>query len=137
MPEARNQCLTGCRILIVEDEHLIAKDLEKAFRENGAEVIGPISQLSEAMRFVDDGRFDVAVIDMNLHDELAYFIAEELDRQQIPFVFATGHDPTSIPDRYSHVTCWQKPFEPAMIVNGVVPLCKRAANKIVPIDPKG
>jgi DNA-binding response OmpR family regulator len=135
VPEAP-KCLTGCRILVLEDEYFLASDLERAFRENGGEVIGPISQVSEAMSLVERGGFDVAVIDINLHDESVYPVAEELDRQQIPFVFATGYDAKSIPDRYSHVTCWQKPFEPAMIVNGLVPLCKRAADKIVPIDPK-
>jgi DNA-binding response OmpR family regulator len=137
VPDPPNPCLTGCRVLVVEDEYFIANDLEKALRDNGAEVIGPISQLSDAMRLVDDGGFDVAVIDLNLHDELAYPVAEELERQQIPFVFATGYDARVLPSRYGHVPRWQKPFEPAMIVTGLKPLCERAAKKLVPIDPKG
>jgi hypothetical protein len=78
-----------------------------------------------------------AVIDINLHDELAYSIADELDRQQIPFVFATGYDANSIPSRYGHIMRWEKPLELVKIVNGLAALCERAAKKIVPIDPKG
>ena len=56
MPAVRNQ-LKGCRVLVVEDEYFIASDLENAFREHGAAVIGPIAELSEAMKLVDDGAF--------------------------------------------------------------------------------
>lgn len=78
------------------------------------------------MHFVDRDGFDVAVIDINLHDELAYPIAEELERQAIPFVFATGYSAGVIPHRYRHITRWEKPYERALIVDGLLPLCAAA-----------
>ncbi len=134
---AHNQSLNGCRILVIEDEQFLADELDRALKDSGAKVIGPIASVSDVMKMADQGELDAAVIDVNLHDELAYGIADELSRQQIPFVFATGYDSPAFPDRYRHVTCWHTPLEPAMIVNGLVPLCERAAQKIVPIDPKG
>jgi hypothetical protein len=89
------------------------------------------------MKMIDRGELDVAVIDINVHGELADPIAEELRRQQIPFTFATGYDAQSIPRRFRDVRCWRKRFEPAAIVNELAVLCERSAKKIVPIDPKG
>jgi DNA-binding response OmpR family regulator len=57
----------------------------------GAEVLGPIPDLESARDQVAEGDFDVAVIDINLRDEAAYDIADELRRGAIPFVFATGY----------------------------------------------
>ncbi len=131
-----NQRLNGCRILVIEDESSLTDELDRALKDSGAKVIGPIASVSDVMKMVDQGELDAAVIDINLHDELAYDIADELSRQRIPFAFATGYDSPAFPDRYRHVTCWQMPLEPAMIVNGLVPLCERAAQKIVLIDPK-
>ncbi len=106
-------------------------------KECGAQVLGPIASLSDAMTMIDRGDLDVAVIDLNLHDKLAYPIADELRRPQIPFIFATGQNAKSIPDRFSDVPCWQKPLKRTVIVNGLSVLCERSAKKIVPIDPKG
>jgi len=55
-----------CRVLIVEDEYFLADDLKKALQSEGAEIIGPISELPEAIIQVDQDRFDAAVIDINL-----------------------------------------------------------------------
>jgi len=55
-----------CRVLIVEDEYFLADDLKKALQSEGAEIIGPISELPEAIIQIDQDRFDAAVIDINL-----------------------------------------------------------------------
>lgn len=136
MSGRRSEPLRDCRILVVEDEYYLASDLEKVLRENGAKVIGPVGDLSEAMSLIDHHRFDVAIIDINLHDELAYPLADELGRRGIPYVFATGYSAGAIPDRYRSITRWEKPFELAKIVDGLVPLCGCASKTFVPTDPR-
>jgi len=61
--------LNRCRVLVVEDEYLLAYDLEKALRDHGADVVGPIANLSEALSQVRRDGFDVAAIDINLHGQ--------------------------------------------------------------------
>ena len=75
------------------------------------------------MRLIQLNGLDVAVLDIKLHDELAYSLADELERQTIPFIFATGYSAEVIPDRYSHIARWRKPYELAEIVDGLMPLC--------------
>jgi DNA-binding response OmpR family regulator len=122
--EPGNRRLIGCRVLILEDEYFLANDLDRALRAQGAEVIGPIPELSEAMSLLHqhDG-FDVAVIDINLRDELAYSIADELVPRDIPFVFATGYGSEQIPKRFQNIKSWQKPYDIADIVAHIAGLC--------------
>jgi DNA-binding response OmpR family regulator len=75
--------------LIVEDEYLLATDLEESLRSEGAEIVGPIYELAQALTQVEKDGFDAAVIDINLRGQSAYLIADKLIEQRIPFVFAT------------------------------------------------
>jgi DNA-binding response OmpR family regulator len=114
-----NKELSGCRVLIVEDEYFLANDLEAALKSSGASVIGPIGDFDDAMHQAANDGFDIAIIDINLHNEMAYPIADELIRQRIPFVFCTGYDPVVIPHRFAGVKLWQKPFEASEIVEEI------------------
>jgi DNA-binding NtrC family response regulator len=107
----------------LEDEYFLANDLERALRAQGAEVIGPIAELSEAFSQLGHDEFDAAVIDINLRDELAYSIADELMPRDIPFVFATGYGSEQIPKRFRNVKSWQKPYDVAGIVDHIARLC--------------
>jgi two-component SAPR family response regulator len=111
------------RVLIVEDEYYLATDLEVALRSENADVVGPICHLSDALHEIDKGRFDAAVIDINLQGEFAYDLADKLKSRGIPFVFATGYSPDAIPSRFSDVVRFQKPFEPACIAKRILQLC--------------
>ena len=104
------QLLRGCRVLVVEDEFFLALDLESELRARGADVVGLIGDLPQAKRSIERLTFDVAVININLHGEDAYPVADELARRQIPFVFATGYTAGAIPTRFQDVSHWEKPF---------------------------
>jgi DNA-binding NtrC family response regulator len=132
-----HDALKRCRVLIVEDEYFIANDLARALQFRGAEIIGPVSQLHDAQQQVAEDGFDVAVIDINLGGELAYVIADELQIQQIPFVFATGYEVETIPSRFGQVGRWVKPFELDAIINDIGRLCEIAAGrrKAAPLLP--
>jgi DNA-binding NarL/FixJ family response regulator len=72
----------GCRVLVVEDQYLLADDLKKELEDHGAKVVGPINNLGAAQDQVSRDGFDVAVIDVKLGNELAWSIADELMQQK-------------------------------------------------------
>ncbi len=137
MAKAHNQAVSGCRVLIAEDGHRLADDLKTLFADHGIGMIGPVSEISAAMKLMDANGFDIAVIDLDLHDHLVQSLAEQLERQQIPFVFAADDKAKAGPSRFGSVVCWRKPLDPAVVLDHLAMLCARATSKIVPIDPKG
>jgi DNA-binding response OmpR family regulator len=114
--EARPNGLSGTRILIVEDEYYLADDLARVLREQGAEVIGPIGTLDEAQAAVGTRAFDCAILDMNLHGDMAFPIADRLEAERIPFLIATGYNSASLPERFASAPRVEKPFDPAKIL---------------------
>jgi len=107
-PEAR-------RVLVVEDEALVAMMIQDFLTENGHAVIGPISRASEALLAAKEGDFDAAVLDINLGDGMIYPVAEILAKRGVPFVFVTGYEADTIDDRFSEVPVLQKPIERQML----------------------
>ncbi|WP_064706370.1 response regulator [Rhizobium bangladeshense] len=102
--------LVGRRLLIVEDEYLIARDLVQLLRNDGAEVIGPVATVDAALDLIDETpSLDGAVLDINLQGEMAYPIADVLTKRGVPFVFATGYDDAAILGRYRDVPRCEKP----------------------------
>ena len=116
MNTERTTPLSGARVLVVEDEYYLADDLSRALLQAGAEVIGPVGTLAEATQIVADGRFDCAIVDMNLRGDLAYPIAEQLKSARIPFIVATGYNQTSLPEFLQDVPRVEKPFAPHDVV---------------------
>ncbi len=99
------------RVLLVEDEALVAMMIQETLTEFGFEVLGPVGTVSEALAAARDRSFDAAVLDINLGDDLVYTVAEILTRRGVPFVFVTGYDADSIDARFSSVPVLQKPIE--------------------------
>lgn len=83
--------LTGRRVLVVEDEPIIAMALEDMLADFGCEVVGPASNLPDAQRLVESVAIDAAMLDININNGRSYVIADELRRRAVPFVFATGY----------------------------------------------
>lgn len=120
-------CLTGRRVLLAEDEYMIAADVAEAFGEAGAEVIGPFSTVQQAMAAVEQQpRIDAAVLDVNLGGELAYPLADALSARDVPYLLNTGYDASAIRPRYSKITRREKPIEPADLVKTVASLLESA-----------
>jgi DNA-binding response OmpR family regulator len=116
--------LENCRVLIVEDEFLLGDDLAQALRRLGIQVIGPVTELSNAMS-VEHDSFDVAVLDINLRGSSSYPLADELIRDAIPFIFTTGYGAETIPDRFRDVRRREKPYELETVTADVAELCGR------------
>lgn len=117
--------LKGCRILILEDEYFLADDLERALKERGATVIGPIPAFSEAKAHVANHDLDAVVMEVRLRGEATYSIADDLARRHIPFVFATGYSADTIPKRFQCVPRWTKPYYVEEVVDHLTRYCRR------------
>ncbi len=101
----------GQRVLLVEDEALVAMMIQECLTESGHSVLGPISRASEALVAAKEGEFDAAILDINLGDGMAYPIADILCARGVPFVFLTGYEAGTIDGRFSTVPILQKPIE--------------------------
>jgi len=106
---------TKPRVLLVEDEALVAMLIQDCLSELGLQVIGPISTVSDALAVANNGHFNAAVLDINLGDGPVYAVAERLASRGIPFVFVTGYDADSVDSRFSSVPVLQKPIEREML----------------------
>jgi DNA-binding response OmpR family regulator len=102
--------LEGRRVLVADDEPLIAMDLAEELEAAGAFVLGPASTIEDAMALFTSGRVDAAVLDIQLGDELIYPLADRLAVDGVPFVFITGCQTATIPEAYADVPVCDKPF---------------------------
>ena len=100
----------GVRVLIVEDEIVVALFLEDLLAEFGYEVAGVAGQLDDAMARAPD--YDVAVLDVHLDGRTVFDFADSLAARGTPFVFATGYGERGIPERHRGRPVLQKPFQP-------------------------
>lgn len=83
--------LVGRRILLVEDEYLIALEMERWLRDAGVEVVGPVPSVDQALDMIEDRPLDAAILDVNLGDgERVFPVADRLDALGVPYLFATG-----------------------------------------------
>ncbi len=103
--------LNGKRILVVEDEFLIAMSVEEILIDLGAGVVGPVNTLSDGLAVVQNESIDGAILDLNLRGEQTYALAEILTTRGVPFVFMTGYDSETVDRRYINVPVLQKPVE--------------------------
>ena len=111
MTSIADNALVNRRVLVVEDEYYIADDLAQALKRLGAEVVGPVPDREAALALLTSGeRIDLAVLDINLRDQMVYPVADLLRERKVPFAFATGYDPEVIPSSYEDVPRWHKPF---------------------------
>jgi CheY-like chemotaxis protein len=85
--------LAGLRILVIEDDFLVGETVLAMLEDEGADVVGPIGSVDEALAFVAEQAEALSgvVLDLNLHGTKSYPIADALMRRKVPFVFMTGY----------------------------------------------
>jgi DNA-binding response OmpR family regulator len=105
--------LEGIRVLVVEDEFLVATLIEDMLMAAGCVVAGPIPRISEALDAVDRGTFDAAVLDVNLGGDRVYPVADALSRRNVPFVFITGYGTGVLSGEHAERPRLCKPFKMA------------------------
>lgn len=115
-----SKLLAERRILLVEDDYFIVSDLARSFEADGAEVVGPAASVADALTLLAaNRRVDGAVLDICLHGEMVFPVADALEARGVPFVFATGYDRMVVPPRYAAIRHCEKPVEPAMLVQAL------------------
>ena len=102
--------LDGSRVLLVEDEVIVALELSMELEDRGAEVVGPAHSLPEAQVLAEEGGIDAAILDVDLQGKDVYPVAERLMRAGVPFVFHTGHgDRSELRRRFDGAVVCTKP----------------------------
>jgi DNA-binding response OmpR family regulator len=102
--------LSGKRVLIVEDEMLVALLIETFLTDWGCVTAGPYSSVAKALEEVESAEFDLAILDVNLGNEKSYPIAEVLDSRGTPFLFLSGYGKQAIPLAHPTWMVCAKPF---------------------------
>jgi two-component sensor histidine kinase/two-component SAPR family response regulator len=103
--------ISGRRILLVEDESLIAMAMEETLTDLGFAVVGPIGSQAKAVAAAQREELDGAILDVNLDGQVIYPVADVLTARDVPFFFVTGYNVGSIDSRYAHIPILQKPID--------------------------
>lgn len=114
------------RVLIVEDQALIAMLVEDMLKECGCQVVGPVSKLHEAWALISRDTIDVGLLDINLGGETVYPVADAMQELKIPFIFSTAYSADVVPARFRTATVLQNPF-PRKICRR---LCEKASREL-------
>ena len=105
-----DRTLSGCRILVVEDEFMLADELHMVLEAAGALVLGPVGSVEEALRCIAmASTIDGAILDVNLDGELVFPVADHLAARGVPFLFTTGYDRSIFPARFAEAPHCEKP----------------------------
>lgn len=98
------------RVLVVEDEMLVAMNIEDMLLDLGHEVAALASRLESALALAREGSFDIAMLDVNLAGQASFPVADLLRERGIPYLFATGYGVQGIAEAHRTVPVLQKPF---------------------------
>jgi two-component SAPR family response regulator len=112
--------LEGVRVLVVEDEYLVAILIEEILKSAGCIVRGPIPRLPDALDAVDHDDYDAAVLDVNLAGERIDPVAQALSRRKVPFVFVTGYGEGVLSEEFAERPRLCKPFRMADLLGALL-----------------
>ena len=99
-----------CRVLVVEDEAMIAMHVEDMVEEFGSEVVGPAARIEEALSHASGAELDAAILDINVGGSVIYPVAHVLEERGIPIIFASGYGSKTLPARFKGRPVLSKPF---------------------------
>jgi len=116
------EALAGKRVLIIEDEPLIAMELEFELAGAGCRVIGPVATAHEAARLIEEQPLDLALLDANLAGQPVGRLAKALAARDVPFAFATGYGRDALPSEFRDRPLLAKPFGRAQALAMLVSL---------------
>ena len=113
-----SEALSGIRVLLVEDETLVAMLLEDMVSDLGGTVIASASRVGRALEILEDPstEIDIAILDVNLGGEDAFPVAGALAERGVPFAFSTGYGNAGLPDNWRSRPTLQKPFTQDQVV---------------------
>jgi|KBSSwiStaDraftv2_1062776.scaffolds.fasta_scaffold108931_2 CheY-like chemotaxis protein len=112
--------LAGYRVLVVEDEFIVAAMLADMLEDDGASVVGPASTQAEGIALAKAETFDLAVLDWNLNGLPGAAVARALRERSIPFVISTGYG--VVEEEFGSVPVLHKPYAPARLTESLLGL---------------
>lgn len=123
--------LKNQRVLVVEDEVLVAMLIEDELTAAGAKILGPAPSVDDALRLIEatsaDGGISAAVLDINLAGKHVLPVAEKLAALGVPFLFATGYGQNCDTGGHKGAPRLRKPFDPAMLIAAIEALAPTTA----------
>ena len=114
-PPAVDPALSGRRILVVEDEMLVAMMREDILGDLGCTVVGPASRIAEALALARTVAIDGAFLDVNVAGERVFPVAAALAERQVPFIFVSGYSENVLEAPFAGRPALKKPFPPSAI----------------------
>ena len=136
LPGQSTRALQGKRIIIIEDEPLVAMDLESTLTAAGCEVVGSAGTLDRAKLLIADAECDAALLDVNLAGHPVEELAAALTQKNIPFAFVTGYGRDGVPREFRESVVLKKPFSQDQLLAVMKVLFYQTAT-IVQLRPKG
>ncbi|MGH7012185.1 MAG: response regulator, partial [Caulobacteraceae bacterium] len=126
------------RILVIEDEPLVAIEIEQELKARDFVVVGPASHIESARRLIAEGRFDAALLDANLGGERVDDLAAALTRSGRPFAFLSGYGREALPAAFREAELLSKPFDPERLLATVHGLLSRtgAPSNVTRLQPR-
>jgi CheY-like chemotaxis protein len=119
--------LAGRRVLVIEDEYFLAEDIVQSLAALGARIVGPYGDLGEATAAVDGNvAIDAAIVDINLRNEMALPLARVLRSRNVPLVFTSGYDRSSIEPEFQDVRLWSKPLDLKALAQELTTIIQRS-----------
>jgi len=119
---------SGLRVLLVEDEFMVALLLETELAAIGCKIIGPVGRLDRALEIAQREAVDVAILDVNVNGNEVYPVAEALAARGIPFVFVSGYGRQGLRAPYGDRPTLQKPFQIGNLVAVIEEACVAKRN---------
>lgn len=111
-----DRMLSGCRIVIVEDDYYQAHDTKNMLERAGAKVIAVSAVVPDLAALLADGRIDAALLDINLGTSQSFDFARSLRERGVPFAFLTGYDARILPEEFAGTACISKPADNARVL---------------------
>ena len=99
-----------CRVLVVEDETMVAMLVEDMVQDFGSEVVGPAARIDEALRLARNAELDAAILDINVGGTVIFPVADVLRARGIPLIFSTGYGASDLAPRFLECPTLRKPF---------------------------
>jgi len=128
--------LRGERVLVVEDEPLIAMDVAQAIEEAGGQVVGPADNLADAKQLAGGANITAAMLDIQLHQAVSADVAAILAGRNIPFVFYSGYNDSDVSRAWPNVALVIKPVGSTSLVEALQEMIvkRRAADRAAAHD---
>lgn len=108
--------LAGTRVLVVEDEAILAMSIEDILSDLGCVVVGPALSLNQGKQLAAHEFLDAAILDVNIGNESSFMIAEILRQRSVPFCFSTGYGASGLPREFANAPVLAKPHGEASLL---------------------